>query len=68
MDSSRDQWVPTFTANAFPWTDRYAPGGVNSRAAADYCVLNTPNMFLVDKNGSLVSIPETLVESRKAVQ
>jgi hypothetical protein len=68
VDSSRDQWVTAFKANAFPWTDRYAPGGINSQAAADYYVLSTPYMFLVDNNGSLVSIPETVEESRKAIR
>jgi len=55
-------WKPAFTANAFPWTDRYAPGGINSKAASDYYVLSAPNMFLVNKNGTLVGSPNTVEE------
>jgi hypothetical protein len=62
VDSSRDLWVPAFTANAFPWTDRYAPGGVNSLAATNYYVLSTPVMFLVDKTGHLMGMPDTVAE------
>jgi len=67
VDNSRDQWVPAFTANAFPWIDRYAPGGINSQAATKYYVLSAPNMFLVDKSGGLVSIPNTVEEMEKAI-
>ena len=62
VDSSRDLWVPAFTANAFPWTDRYAPGGINSLAATNYYVLSAPVMFLVDKAGTLVATPDTMKE------
>lgn len=62
LDHSREVWEPAFTANAFPWIDRYAPGGINSQAATDYYVLSAPYMYLVDKNGVLVGIPNTVEE------
>ena len=62
LDRTREDWEPSFTANAFPWTDRYAPGGINSAAASDYYVLSAPYMFLVDKNGVLLGTPNTVEE------
>lgn len=62
VNHTREAWEPAFTANAFPWTDRYAPGGINSKAASDYYVLSAPNMFLMDKNGNLVGSPMTIEE------
>jgi len=62
LDRTREVWEPAFTANAFPWTDRYAPGGINSQAATDYYVLSAPYMYLLDKNGALVGIPLTVEE------
>lgn len=62
LDRTREAWEPAFTANAFPWTDRYAPEGINSKAAADYYVLSAPYMYLVDNNGILLSIPNTIEE------
>lgn len=62
LDRTREAWEPAFKANAFPWTDRYAPGGINSQAATDYYVLSAPYMYLVDKNGALVGIPNTVEE------
>jgi len=62
LDRTREVWEPAFTANAFPWLDRYAPGGINSQAASDYYVLSAPYMYLVDKNGVLLSIPTTMEE------
>lgn len=62
VDHSREVWESAFAANAFPWTDRYAPGGVNSKAASDYYVLSAPSMFLMDKNGILVSAPSSIAE------
>jgi len=62
LDRTREVWESAFATNVFPWTDRYAQGGINSKAAADYYVLSAPNMFLVDKNGVLVSIPNAVAE------
>lgn len=62
LDRTREDWEPAFTANAFPWTDRYASEGINSKAASDYYVLSAPYMYLVDNKGILVSIPNTVEE------
>lgn len=62
LDRTREVWEPAFTANAFPWMDRYAPGGINSQAASDYYVLSAPYMYVVDKDGVLLSIPTTIEE------
>lgn len=62
LDRTREDWEPAFTANAFPWTDRYAPEGINSQAAANYYVLSAPYMYLVDKNGVLIAIPTDVNE------
>lgn len=67
VDSSRDLWVSATKANAFPWTDRYAPGGINSQAATKYYVLSAPNLFLVDNTGHLVSMPNSVEEMEKAI-
>jgi len=68
VDSSREAWAAATTANAFPWTDRYAPGGINSQAASDYYVLSAPNMYLMDKNGVLVGTPDTVKEMDKMMK
>jgi len=68
LDRTREVWEPFFTANAFPWIDRYAPGGVNSQAATDYYVLSAPYMYLVDKNGALMGIPNTVEEMDKMMK
>jgi hypothetical protein len=65
LDDTREKWEPVHTQNAFPWTDMYAPGGVNSQAASDYYVLSTPNMFVADKQGILVDMPGTVQELDK---
>jgi len=62
VDSRRDVWAAATTANAFPWTDRYAPGGINSKAASDYYVLSAPYIYLMDKNGVLVGTPDSVKE------
>ncbi|MBV5281086.1 MAG: thioredoxin family protein [Paludibacter sp.] len=67
VDNSRDQWIPAFMDNAFPWIDRYAPGGINSQAATNYYVLSAPNMFLVTNAGDLVSMPNTVEELETAI-
>jgi len=61
-DRTREGWEPFHTGKAFPWTDLYAPEGLNSKAAADYYVLSAPYMYLVDNKGILVSIPNTVEE------
>jgi len=60
LDDTQEKWEPVHKKNAFPWTDMYATGGVNSKAASDYYVLSTPNLFLIDKHGKLVNIPDTV--------
>jgi len=60
LDDTRQHWEPAFLKNKFPWTDRWAPGGVNSQAAADYYMLSTPSLFLLDENGKLLSIPTSV--------
>jgi len=62
VDQSLEAWKKAFTINVFPWMDRYAPGGINSQAATDYYVLSAPYMYLVDKNGAMVGIPNTVEE------
>lgn len=68
LDRTREVWETAFKANAFSWTDRYAPGGINSQAASDYYVLSAPYMYLVDKNGVLASIPNTVEEMEAAMK
>jgi len=68
LDHTRETWETAFTANSFPWTDRYATGGINSQAATDYYVLSTPYMYLVDKNGVLLSIPTSVDEMETAMK
>lgn len=61
-DRTRKGWETYHTEKAFPWADLYAPEGVNSKAAADYYVLSAPCMYLVDKTGKLLGIPNTVNE------
>ena len=65
LDNTREEWEPAHGKNAFPWTDMYAPGGVNSKAASDYYVLSTPSLFIVDKNGGLLDMPGTVPDVDK---
>lgn len=57
LDDVPDTWTDAHGKRAYPWTDLYAPGGVNSEAASDYYVLSTPSMFVIDKNGVLAAVP-----------
>lgn len=68
IDQNRKTWEAAFTDNNFPWTDRYAPGGINSQAASDYYVLSAPYMYLVDKNGVLLSSPTSVAELDTALK
>ncbi|MBL4830260.1 MAG: redoxin domain-containing protein [Aliivibrio sp.] len=60
LDDDRETWLKSHEKNKFPWTDYYAPGGVNSAAASNYFVLSTPNVFVVDKKGVLLDTPQNI--------
>jgi hypothetical protein len=68
LDRTREDWEPFHTAKAFPWTDLYAPEGINSTAAADFYVLSAPYMFLVDKSGKLIDTPDTIEEMNEMIK
>jgi thioredoxin-related protein len=65
LDNEQKTWDTATKLNDFPWTDVYAPTGVNSVAAANYYVLSTPNMFVIDKNGILQAMPTSIKELNK---
>ena len=65
LDTDRAVWLESHKENNFPWIDAYAAGGVNSAAAANYYVLSTPNVFVVDKNGVLLATPQTINDLNK---
>ena len=65
LDDNRLKWAEHHNKLALPWTDLYAPGGVNSTAASNFFVLSTPNMFIIDARGVLVDSPATMDELNK---
>ncbi len=62
LDDVRETWEKSHNTKDVPWTDLYAPEGVNSEAASKYYVLSTPSLFVVDKNGKLAAVPGSVVE------
>jgi hypothetical protein len=68
LDRTREDWEPFHTEKAFPWTDLYAPEGINSTAASDFYVLSAPYMYLVDKNGKLIDAPDTVEEMNEMIK
>ena len=62
LDDVRETWEKSHNTKSVPWTDMYAPEGVNSEAASNYYVLSTPSLFVVDKKGDLVAFPGSVHE------
>lgn len=62
LDSNAEVWREFFKKKAFPWTDLYAEGGINSTAANDYYVLGAPSLFVVDGQGKLCATPLSVEE------
>ena len=57
LDDDREKWLSFHKEKAFPWTDMYAEGGINSTAAADYYILSAPQMFVMNNDGQLETMP-----------
>ncbi|MCG8380495.1 MAG: thioredoxin family protein, partial [Proteobacteria bacterium] len=62
LDDLDETWQQEYNKRLFPWTDLYAPEGVNSEAASNYYVLSTPSLFVIDKYGDLAAIPGSVKE------
>ena len=45
----------TLDRASIPGVQLFAPGGLDSPLAAQYGIMVLPNMFLVDKNGTVLS-------------
>ena len=65
LDDVRETWEKSHNTKSVPWTDMYAPEGVNSEAASNYYVLSTPSLFVVDKKGELAAVPGSVEELDK---
>ena len=62
LDDEQETWKEGLAERLFPWTDLYAPEGVNSEVASNYYVLSTPSMFVIDKKGELAAVPGSVHE------
>ena len=60
VDDDRELWKKFHLTQNYPWTDVWAPGGINSRVATEYYILATPVMFLVDSDKKILLMPESV--------
>ncbi len=65
LDSDRSLVEPYLRKEQIPWAQLYAEGGLDSQPAIDYGVISLPTMFLVGKDGNVIS-NTTSVEDLKA--
>jgi hypothetical protein len=55
LDSSPPEANSTLDRASVPGVQLFAPGGLDSPLATQYGIMVLPNMFLVDKNGNVIS-------------
>ena len=57
LNDERKVWKEWHDRQHLAWNDMWAPGGINSPAAASYFILSTPMMYVVDRNLKIVAMP-----------
>ncbi len=62
LDEDREAWEKFHSHENFLWTDVWAPGGINSKAANDYYILASPVMFVIDKDQKILQMPESVTQ------
>lgn len=55
LDSDRALVEPYLRKEQIPWVQLYAEGGLDSQPAIDYGVISLPTMFLIGKDGNVIS-------------
>jgi thiol-disulfide isomerase/thioredoxin len=72
VDAERETLDKFLADETLPWTQLFAPGGMDSPLARQFGILTLPTMFLVDQQGKVVSrnlqAGEVDVELRKLVK
>jgi len=65
LDEKREDWTKFISENNLTWLNVSDLKGWHGKAAEDYFIYATPTMFLIDKDGTILSKPVTLDEVKK---
>ncbi len=60
VDDKRTDWKQYHNQANLPWTDIWAPGGVNSQVCNDYYILSSPVLFIIDKDRKIIETPQSI--------
>lgn len=67
LDMQKTSVKPFLTQHGMTWPQMYQPGGLSSPPAIAYGVISLPTMFLVDKDGVVVSRNATVQDVKAAL-
>ena len=67
IDTSRTDWLQFVRTNNLDWTNVSDFEGWDGQASMDYYIYATPTMFLVDKEGKVIMMPENVEEIRSSI-
>ena len=68
LDSSPDEVGPYLQKQGIPWANIYQPGVFSSPLAQQFGILSVPTMFLIDRDGKVISNGITMTELKKELR